>query len=307
MGRYVLRRLLYTIPVLIGASFFIFAMVFALPGDPIRALAGDRPFPPAVAAALREEYNLDDPLLVQYGKYIWGLLQGDFGTAFNGREVADIIALRLPVTVQLAVVAIIFTAVLGLSAGILAGLRRNSFLDNAVLVSTTLAVGIPTFVLGFLTQYAFALQLGWFPVAGITQGLYSYLLPGFVLAAISLGYVARLTRTSLVENLRDDYVRTAKAKGVRRSSIIGRHTLRNSLIPVVTFLGADFGALMGGAIITEAVFNVPGLGRAVFDAVRSQEGPVVVGIVSLFVFTYIFVNLAVDIVYALLDPRIRYE
>lgn len=307
MGRYVLRRLLYTIPVLIGASFFIFAMVFALPGDPIRALAGDRPFPPAVAAALREEYNLDDPLLVQYGKYIWGLLQGDFGTAFNGREVADIIALRLPVTVQLAVVAIIFTAVLGLTAGILAGLRRNSFLDNAVLVSTTLAVGIPTFVLGFLTQYAFGLQLGWFPVAGVTQGWYSFLLPGFVLAAISLGYVARLTRTSMVENLRDDYVRTAKAKGVRRSSIVGRHTLRNSLIPVVTFLGADFGALMGGAIITEGVFNVPGLGRAVFDAVRSQEGPVVVGIVSLFVFTYIFVNLAVDVVYALLDPRIRYE
>jgi peptide/nickel transport system permease protein/oligopeptide transport system permease protein len=307
MGRYVLRRLLYTIPVLIGASFFIFAMVFALPGDPIRALAGDRPFPPAVAAALTEEYNLDDPLLVQYGKYIWGLLQGDFGTAFNGREVADIIAQRLPVTVQLAVVAIIFTAVFGLTAGILAGLRRNSWLDNLVLVTTMLAVGIPTFVLGFLTQYAFGLRLGLFPVAGITQGWYSFLLPGFVLAAISLGYVARLSRTSLVENLRDDYVRTAKAKGVRPASIIGRHTLRNSLIPVVTFLGADFGALMGGAIITEGVFNVPGLGRAVFDAVRSQEGPVVVGIVSLFVFTYIFVNLAVDIVYALLDPRIRYE
>jgi oligopeptide transport system permease protein len=307
MARYVARRLLLAIPVLIGASFLIFAMVFALPGDPIRALAGDRPLAPAVQAALRDEYNLDDPLLIQYGKYLAGLLQGDFGQAFNGRPVSEIIAQRLPVTVKLAVVALVFEAFFGLVAGILAGIRRGSFFDNLVLVSTTLIVSVPVFVLGFLAQYFFGLKLGLFPIAGISDGLQSYLLPGFVLAALSLAYIARLTRTALVENLRNDYVRTARAKGLTPASVVGKHTLRNSLIPVVTFLGADFGVLLSGAIVTEGIFNLPGLGRAVFEAIRSQEGAVVVGIVTFFVLVYLVFNLVVDVLYAALDPRIRYE
>jgi oligopeptide transport system permease protein len=307
MARYVARRLLLAIPVLIGASFLIFAMVFALPGDPIRALAGDRPLAPAVQEALRDEYNLDDPLLVQYGKYVGGLVQGDFGRDFSGREVSEIIQQRLPVTVKLAVVALVFEAVFGLIAGILAGIRRGSFFDNLVLVSTTLIVSIPVFVLGFVAQYFLGLRLGLFPIAGISDGLRSYLLPGFVLAALSLAYIARLTRTSLVENLRNDYVRTARAKGLSPASVVGKHTLRNSLIPVVTFLGADFGLLLSGAIVTEGIFNLPGLGRAVFDAIRSQEGAVVVGIVTFFVFVYLLFNLLVDVLYAALDPRIRYE
>ena len=307
MGRYVLRRLLLTVPVLLGASLLIFSMVYALPGDPIRALAGDRPLSEAVQAQLRTEYNLDDPLLIQYAKYLGGLVQGDFGTDFSGRPVLDTIVDRLPVTARLALVAVAFEILIGILAGVLAGLRRGSFFDNLVLVSTTVVVSIPVFVLGFLAQYVFGVRLGWFPIAGISDGWYSYVLPGFVLAALSLAYVARLTLTSLAENLQSDYVRTARAKGLSEVSVVGKHTLRNSLIPVVTFIGADLGALMGGAIVTESVFNIPGLGRAVYDAVLRQEGAVVVGIVTLFVFFYIFFNLVVDVLYAALDPRIRYE
>jgi len=307
MGRYIARRLLLTIPVLIGASFLIFAMVYALPGDPIRALAGDRPLSPAVVAQLKEQFNLGDPLLIQYAKYVGDLVQGDFGTDFRGRPVLDTIQLRMPVTIKLSLVAIGFEIVIGVIAGVLAGIRKNGFFDNLVLVSTTIIVSIPILVLAFVSQYVVGLKLGWFPIAGNSEGLYSYVLPGLVLASGSLAYVARLTRTSIAENMRADYVRTAKAKGLPRKDVIIRHTLRNSLIPVVTFIGADIGTLMGGAIVTETVFNLPGIGRAVFDAVRAQEGAVVVGIVTLFVFVFIFFNLLVDVLYAVLDPRIRYD
>ena len=307
MGRYVARRLLLTIPVLIGASFLIFAMVYALPGDPIRALAGDRPVSPAVVEVLRERFHLDDPLWVQYWEYLKNLATGDLGTDFRGRPVLDTIERTLPVTVKLALVAVAFEAVIGLVAGVLAGIRRNSFFDNLVLVSTTVVVSIPILVLAFVAQLLFGLKFGWFPIAGTREGLYSYILPGLVLASGSLAYVARLTRTSIAENMRADYVRTAKAKGLPPSRVIVRHTLRNSLIPVVTFIGADIGTLLGGAIVTETVFNLPGIGREVFDSVRAQEGAVVVGIVTLMVFFFIFFNLVVDVLYAVLDPRIRYD
>ena len=307
MGRYVARRLLLTIPVLLGASFLIFAMVYALPGDPIRALAGDRPLAPAVVAQLRDQFNLNDPLGIQYLKYLGNLLHGDLGTDFNGRPVLDTIARTLPVTVKLAAVAVVFEIIIGIVAGVFAGIRRNGYFDNLVLVSTTLIVSIPILVLAFLAQYTLGLTLGWFPIAGTKEGIYSYILPGLVLASASLAYVARLTRTSVAENLRADYVRTARAKGLPRRTIIVRHTLRNSLIPVVTYIGADIGALLGGAIVTDSVFNLPGMGREVYNAVRQQEGAVVVGIVTLMVFFFIFFNLIVDVLYAVLDPRIRYD
>ncbi|MCC8929724.1 ABC transporter permease [Rhodococcus sp. BGS-1C] len=307
MGRYITRRLLLTIPVLIGTSFLIFAMVYALPGDPIRALAGDRPLAPAVAAQLRADYNLDDPLIVQYFKYIGGFFQGDFGTDFSGRPVLDTIERALPVTIKLTIVAVVIETVIGIAAGVLSALKRGSFFDNLVLLSTTLLVSIPVFVLGFLAQFTLGLQLGLFPVAGINDGWASYLLPGLVLASLSMAYVARLTRTSVAESMAADYIRTAKAKGISNRRIIFRHALRNSLIPVVTFIGADVGGLLGGAIVTETVFNLPGLGRAIYDGLARQEGAVVVGIVTLFVFFYIFFNLVVDVLYAVLDPRIRYE
>lgn len=307
MARYVVRRLLLTIPVLIGASLLIYAMVYALPGDPVRALAGDRPLSPAVQQQIRANYNLDDPFAVQYAKYIWGLLHGNFGQDFSGRPVLEIISQRLPVTVKLTIVAVIFEALFGITAGILASLRRNSFFDNLVLVSTTLLVSIPVFVLGFLAQFVFGFKLGLFPIAGVADGWVSYLLPGLVLASLSMAYVARLTRSAMLDAFSADFIRTARAKGVGQTRIILRHAFRNSLIPVVTFIGADIGSLLGGAIVTESVFNLPGLGRAIFDAVRSQQGPVVVGIVTLMVFFYIFFNLVVDVLYAVIDPRIRYD
>ena len=307
MGRYVIRRVLMTIPVFFGATFLIFALVFAIPGDPIRALSGDRALPEATYNALRERYNLNDPFLVQYGKYIAGLLRGDFGTTFRGREVSDIMKERFPVTLRLALLAFAFEAIIGLLAGVLAGLRKGSFWDSLVLVSTIAVVSVPVFVLAFTAQLVLGVQLGWFPIAGIRQGLYSYLLPAMVLASLSLAYVARLTRTSLVENLRADYVRTATAKGLPRRRVVGRHALRNSLIPVVTFLGVEIGTLMQGAIVTEGIFNLPGIGQATFQAVRLQEGPLVVGIVTALVLVFIFANLIVDVLYAVLDPRIRYD
>jgi len=303
--RFVARRLLLAVPVVLGATFIVFALVYALPGDPIAMLAAGRPLPPGVVAELRARHHLDEPLLLQYAHYLAGLAHGDLGIDFNGREVSETIAQRLPVTVALGVTALVVEAVVGVLAGVLAAVRRNGLLDNLVLVSTTFVVSIPVFVLGFTVQYFAGVQWGWVPISGVREGWRSFVAPGFVLASLSLAYVARLTRTSLVENLRADYVRTARAKGLPERSVIGKHALRNSLIPVVTFLGADLGALLSGAIVTEGVFNLPGLGLAVFEGVRSQEGALVVGITTFFILVYILANLLVDIAHAALDPRIR--
>jgi oligopeptide transport system permease protein len=307
MGRYFIRRLLQFIPVFFGATFLIFALVFLIPGDPIRALSGDRPVSESARQALTERYHLDEPLWRQYTIYMGNLFQGDFGTDFRGREVTDIMAQRIPITARLAIYAFTFEAVLGVIAGILAGIRKGGFFDNLILVSTTAVISIPIFVLGFLAQLLLGVRFKIFPVAGITEGNWSYMLPAIVLGSVSLAYIARLTRTSLVENLRSDYVRTATAKGLTRSRVVGVHAMRNSLIPVVTFLGVDLGALMGGAIITETIFNLPGVGRAVYEAVQRQEGTVVVGIVTFLVLVYMISNLLVDLLYAVLDPRIRYD
>ena len=307
MGRYLIRRGLQFVPVFFGATLLIFVLVWALPGDPIRALAGDRVMAPSVQEALRDRYNLNDPLPVQYVKYMAGVAQGDFGEDFRGRPVWDLMEQRLPITVRLALLAFGFEVVIGILAGILAGVRKGGFMDNLVLISTLVVISIPIFVLGFLAQLIVGVQLGWLPVSGIREGWGGYILPAVVLGSLSLAYIARLTRTSLVENLRSDYVRTATSKGLSRRRVVGIHTMRNSMIPVVTFLAIDLGALMGGAIITETIFNLPGLGRAVFEGVQRQEGTVVVGIVTFLVIVFLIANLLVDVLYAVLDPRIRYD
>lgn len=318
MGRYMIRRVLQFIPVVIGATFLIFAGVFSLAGDPIRALSGDRPIAQSVIDQLRDEYDLDDPLLVQYGKYMGilvddddgvrsGLLTGDFGVDLRGRPVSDIMGDKILVSARLGLYAFGIEAVIGIFAGVLSALRKDGFIDTLVKVSTVLVISIPVFVLALLGQYTFGVELGILPVAGVREGFVSYIMPAFILAATSLAYIARLTRTSVVENLRADYVRTAKAKGLTRSRVVGVHTLRNSMIPVITFLGIDLGGLMGGAIITETIFNIPGVGREVFEAVGRQDGAVVVGIVTFLILVYMVANLLVDFLYAVLDPRIRYE
>ncbi len=309
MWRYAVRRVLQMVPVLLGTTLFIYVLVFALPGDPIRALAGEKPLPDSVYQALRDHYHLDDPLLVQYGRYLFGVLfRGDFGETFNGQGVGQLIADSWTVTAQLAATAWIFELVVGITLGVWVGLRRGGFSDAAVLGGTTIAIAVPSFVLAYSAQLVLGLKLGWFPTAGTDDGWpMSYLLPGMVLAAPELGYVARLTRTSLAENMRADYVRTAVSKGMPRRRVVIRHTLRNSLIPVVTFLGTQIGTLMAGSIIVEGIFNLPGVGHEIWLALQIKEGPTIVGIVTFLVLIYLFANLLVDLLYGVLDPRIRYD
>lgn len=308
MGRYVIRRMLQMVPVIIGTTFLIFVMVWALPGDPFAGKCGDRPCPQSYVDAQTAKFNLDEPLVVQYGIYMGNLVRGDFGETFSGIEVADELTRTYPTTLKLAAVAIAFEIVVGILAGIAAGLRRGGFLDNLVLISTLVVISIPVFVIGFTLQLLLGVNWGLFPVTVSSRpGLYELLLPGFVLASLSLAYVARLMRANLVENLRSDYVRTAVAKGLSRSRVIGVHTVRNSLIPVITFIGADFGALLGGAVVTEGIFNIGGVGGLVFRSIRGREGAMVVGVITVLVLVFLLVNLLVDLLYAALDPRIRYD
>jgi oligopeptide transport system permease protein len=314
MGRYLIRRLIQAIPVLLGATFLIYALTFWMPGaDPIQLLAGEKKADPLVAAMLREKYHLDDPFFVQYWNYISGVLQGDFGETLTGRKVIDLISEAFPYTVNLAIFAFVIEAAVGVLAGIMAALRRGKFLDQLVLISTLMVISIPVFVTGFVLQLTLGVQLknNWgieiFSVSfNENDGLRAYLLPAFVLASTSLAYVARLTRTSLMETMRADYVRTATAKGLPRRRVVMNHALRNALIPIVTFLGADLGGLMGGAVITERIFNIHGLGGLLAQSVYLKQGAVVVGGVTLLVLIYLVANLIVDLLYAVLDPRIRY-
>jgi oligopeptide transport system permease protein len=305
MGRYVVQRLGQMVPVVIGTTFLIYALVWSLPGDPFAAKCGDRPCPQNYVDRMTAAYNLDDPLPVQYVKYMGNLLTGDFGQTFSGVSVADELLQRYPTTLKLTLLAIAIEVVIGIAAGVLAGIRRGGFLDNLVLVSTLVLVSVPVFVIGLLAQVTFGVRLGWFPVT-FDGSFYSLVLPAVVLASLSLAFVARLTRANLVENLRADYVRTAIAKGMPRQRVVGVHTLRNSLIPVVTFVGADFGGLLGGAVIIEGIFNIPGVGDMIFRGINAHEGGTVTAAVTVLVLVFLIVNLLVDLLYAVLDPRIRH-
>ncbi|MQS13842.1 ABC transporter permease [Streptomyces kaniharaensis] len=314
MGRYVIRRLIQAIPVLLGATLLIYALVHYLPGDPVQALAGEKRADPIVAEMIRQKYHLNDPFLLQYWNYISGVFQGNLGESLTGRSVSDMIGDAFPYTVNLAVVAFVIEAVVGIAAGVMAALRKGKFLDQLVLISTLLVISVPVFVTGFILQLVLGVQLknsygiDFFSVSfNEDDGLRAYLLPAFVLASLSLAYVARLTRTSLMETMRADYVRTAVAKGLKRRRVIGRHALRNALIPIVTFLGADLGGLMGGAVITEKIFNIHGIGGLLAQAVYQKQGTIIVGVVTLLVMIYLVTTLIVDMLYAVLDPRIRYE
>lgn len=305
MGWYVARRVAVMVPVFLGATLLIYGMVFLLPGDPVAALAGDRPLTPAVAAQLRSHYHLDDPFLVQYLRYLGGILHGDLGRAYSGLPVSAVLAHAFPVTIRLALIALAVEAVLGIGFGVIAGLRQGGIFDSAVLVTGLVIIAIPIFVLGFLAQFLFGVQLEIAPVTvGERASVGRLLLPGIVLGAMSFAYVVRLTRSAVAANAHADYVRTATAKGLSRPRVVTVHILRNSLIPVVTFLGADLGALMGGAIVTEGIFNIHGVGGVLYQAVTRQETPTVVSIVTVLVLIYLITNLLVDLLYAALDPRI---
>ena len=305
---YIGRRLFQMIPVILGATLLIYGLVFLRPGDPIAALFGDKPVNPAVVAQLRAQYHLDQPFLVQWALFLKGALTFDFGVTLTGREVIDVIKEAFPVTLKLATMAFVFEAVLGVVAGTIAGLRRGKLFDSTMLVVSLFLIAVPIFVFGFVMQFIVGVKLGWVPpTVGGNASFQRLILPAIVLGSVSFAYVLRLTRTSVAENMNADHVRTATAKGLSERDVVTRHVMRNSLIPVVTFLGADLGALLTGALVTEGIFNVPGIGNTLYDAIRRGDGATMVSIVTLIVLVYVAANLVVDLLYAVLDPRIRYD
>ncbi|GGQ66066.1 ABC transporter permease [Couchioplanes azureus] len=308
MFRYIVRRLLQMVLTFFGATFIVYALMFANQDDPLQALAGERPITESVRQALTERYHLNEPFLMQYWYYMKGLLTGNFGQSLTGRQISDMMATAWPVTIKLALMAIIIVAVVAITAGVISGIRRGGLFDNVTLIITLIILSLPIIVLAPLTQLFFGIKLGWFPpTAGANASLYALLMPAVVLGSLVLATELRVTRASVAENLRSDYVRTARAKGLSRQRVIGVHVLRNSLIPVVTLIGVDIGGLMSGAIVTEGVFNIPGVGFNLFRGIRTEDGPLVVGFVSVLVIVFLVVNLLVDLMYAALDPRIRYE
>ncbi len=307
MAWYVLRRLLQMIPVFLGATLLIYAMVFLIPGDPVAALAGDKALTPGVEAALRARYHLDQPFLIQYLDYLKGIFTLDFGTSFSGRPVRDELARAFPITLRLSVIALLVETVFGVGFGLVAGLRKGRLFDSTLLVVSLVIIAVPIFVVGFIAQFLLGVKWGIAPVTVTGKAPWNQLVvPGFVLGSLSFAYVLRLTRNSVAENMSADYVRTATAKGLSRRRVVTVHILRNSMIPVVTFLGADLGALMGGAVVTEGIFNIPGVGGTLYQAVVRGESPTVVSFVTVLIVVFLLANLVVDLLYAALDPRIRY-
>ncbi|WP_405998718.1 ABC transporter permease [Streptomyces sp. NBC_00829] len=309
MGRYVARRLLQMVPVFLGTTLLIFLMVYTLPGDPVAGLFGDKGADPATIAKIRHDLGLDLPIMQQYWNYMTDIvLHFDFGNQIaSGRPVTDVLGDAFPVTIRLTALAFLIELVLGLGLGIIAGLRAGRLADNLILIVTLLIISIPVFVLGFIIKTVFAFQLGWIePNVNDPEDWSQLLAPAIVLGGLSLAYVARLTRTTMAENLRADYMRTAVAKGLPRRRVIGVHLMRNSMIPVVTFLGTDIGALMGGAVVTEGLFNVQGVGGTIYQSIIRREGTTLVGLVTILVLVYLLASLLVDLLYAVLDPRIRY-
>lgn len=308
MSRFVLRRLLQSVLTFFGATLIIYALMFSIADDPLQALAGERPLNASQRAQLTAQYHLDEPFIVQYGYYMRGLLTGDMGRTITGRPITDVLAEAWPRTLQLTALTMLIVIVFGVTGGVVAGLRRGGVFDQTTLAITLVVIGTPVFVLGTVFQTVFAVELGWFrPSFAPELGIATYVLPAIVIGLLSLATTMRLTRTSVAENLRADYVRTANAKGLTWNRIVGVHVLRNSLIPVITFLATEMGLLMSGAMVTEGIFNIPGVGGRLFQGIRLEDGPLVVTIVSLIILIYLVSNLIVDLLYAVLDPRIRHE
>ncbi|MFE6734297.1 ABC transporter permease [Microbacterium sp. NPDC057650] len=307
MFSYILRRILQLIPVFIGSTLLIYAMVFAMPGDPIAALFGDKPPAPALLEAIRAQYHLDQPFFVQYFYYMKGLLTGDMGTTFSGQSVNDVLARTLPVTARLAVMAIAIEFVLSIIIGTISALRKGKITDNVNLVISLIFLSMPIFVMCFIAQYFLAIKLGWFrPTVGAQNDWGDLWLPAIVLGLSLYATSMRLMRGTVIETLNQDWVRTAYSKGLPGYRVLPVHVLRNSLIPVITNSATNFGVLLVGATVTEAIFNIPGVGNVLFHATLQHEGPTIVSFVTIFVIIYVLVNLVVDLLYGLLDPRIRY-
>ena len=308
MLRYALGRLVSTIPVLLGVTLLVFAMTALTPGDPVIALLGEsaQGVSSETIAELRAQLGLDKPLAQQYVEYMGRLVRGDLGTSLrSGRPVTTEIAERLPATAQLAFAGMALAVALGLTLGILAAVRKGGVVDLLAVVVALAGVSIPVFWSGFLLMMLFSLELGWLPASG--RGSWQHLvLPAVTIGLSSAAFIARITRSTMLEALRRDYVRTAKAKGVSGRGVVMRHALKNAMIPVITVVGLQLGGLLGGAVLTETVFAWPGAGRMLVDAIVARDLPLVQGGVLTLSLLFIFVNLVVDLAYAALDPRVRY-
>lgn len=308
MFRLIVRRLFTLLPVLFGVTLVIFFLSYISLGDPVRAMMGQRG-DPEVIAQIRQDYGLDLPFHQQYTRYIGKLLQGDLGRSYRlQRRVSEMIAERLPATLRLATAAMLLAAVFGCTAGVLAALRPSSWIDHLVMVFSLFGISTPVFWSGLMLILLFASQLRWFPISGYGNGSLWYLvLPAITLGALQTGYIARMTRSSLLDVMRQDYMQTARAKGLCEQLIICKHGLKNAAIPVVTVMGISFADLLTGAPLTETIFAWPGVGRMMVSAVGNRDFPVVMGCTLVFALVYVAANLVVDMLYTYLDPRIRYD
>jgi peptide/nickel transport system permease protein len=313
MFAYVVRRVLATIPVMAVVALFVFSLLYIAPGDPAAVIAGDQATP-ADVERIRQSLGLDRPYLVRFGAWLWDIARGDLGTSiFTNLPVSTMIAQRIEPTLSLMVVTLLLAVSIAVPMGVVAAWKQGTVIDRAVMGFAVLGFSVPVFVVGYLLAYFFALEWDLLPVQGYTpfaRGFWPWLenliLPAIALGTVYIALIARITRATMLEVLQQDYIRTAKAKGVEQRSILFLHALKNAAVPIVTVIGIGIALLIGGAVVTESVFAIPGLGRLTVDAILRRDYPVIQGVVLLFSFVYVLVNLAIDLLYTLFDPRIRY-
>ncbi len=313
MVSYILRRILATLPVMAIVALFVFSLLHLAPGDPAVVIAGDQASP-ADVERIRQSLGLDRPFLIQFGSWLWGILHLDLGTSiFTSLPVTALIAQRIEPTLSLMVVTLVLTILVAVPLGVVAAWKAGSWVDRSIMAFAVFGFSLPVFVVGYILAYVFALELEWLPVQGYTplaEGVWPWLknliLPAIALGCVYIALIARITRAAMLEVLQQDYVRTARAKGLGQRSILFVHALKNAAVPIVTVIGIGIALLIGGAVVTESVFAIPGLGRLTIDAILRRDYPVIQGIVLLFSFVYVLVNLVIDLAYTLIDPRIRY-
>lgn len=304
MRRYIFKRLLALIPVLVGVTLLVFLILSLAPGDPAKTILGETATPEAIAQ-LREEMGLNDPVLVQYGRYMGNLLRGDFGISYKTKVgVVEEISARFPTTMKVAFSAIVIAIVLAIPLGIIAAVKQNSLIDGASMFTALLGVSIPIFWFSMLLIQFFSVKLKWFPVQG-TGSWKHFVLPGLALGFQSMASIARITRSSMLEVIRQDYITTARAKGIPQGKVIRHHALPNALIPTITVTGLQIGSLLAGAVMTESVFGLPGIGRYMVQSIEGRDTPAILGCIIIFTVVFTVVNLIVDLLYGLVDPRIR--
>ena len=304
MLAYIVRRLIQSALILLGVSFITFVLLYVLPADPVRQIAG-RSATAETVASIRQQLGLDQPFIVQYGDYLWNLINGNLGRSYLQKtEVTDLILSRLPATLQLLVAAIICELLIGLPLGIIAALNRGKLLDNALMLTSFMTVSAPQFVVALLLLFIFAVTLGWFPIGG--YGTFSHIvLPALTLGILGSGWYSRIVRSSMIDVLRADFIRTARAKGLGRSCVIFGHALPNAILPIIAMIGIDIGMFMSGIVVVESVFGWPGIGQLAWQAIQRVDIPIIMGVTLVSACGIVLGNLIADLISPLIDPRIK--